>query len=434
MFTEKHARIGILAAYSGIFAVFFSRGYIRGDATLWMGIVLVPLLVRYLGVGQKSGRLAPVVALVACICYFRPELSWRFLLLVAALLFSAESLFGRLNAQIFAVMLLISPIFKYFSEVFTFPIRLQLSAWAGSLLEMAGLPVTVEGNSIILNGSEFSVDPACMGLQMTGFALLAAVFLTGYFQMQYRKSLAPGYQVALMLLAFTLNTFGNLARMITLVLLRIAPDNALHDVVGIFCLIVYVVAPLIFIARDTYRRFGKIIVEQKMPSENTPRLLIGAHLMVLVACAFFSFKKPVINIGLPEGRAAAPRDGYAREALRNGVTRFSNDQALVYIKPIPAFYSSEHSPVTCWTGSGYSLSRISKRRFAGTVVYIGCLRKGSDELHTAWWLSDGQYATISQLDWRWKSLSGKNHFQLINVTAQNPAQLDMEVKRWLPAI
>lgn len=434
MFTEKRVGIAILMAYSGISTIFFLRGYIQGDATFWMGVGLVPLLVRCFGVGQKSWRLAPAVAVIAGICCFQPELSWRFLLLATALLFATESLFGRLNAQIFVVMVIISPIFKYFSEVFTFPIRLQLSAWAGSILKVAGLPVTIEGNSILLNGSEFSVDPACMGLQMTGFTLLAAIFLMAHFRMQDQKSLALPYQAAVVFLAFILNTFGNLARVIMLVVLHIAPDNALHDVIGVACLIIYVVTPLIFIVSRTHRRFSKMIVPQEISANNHSPLLIPAHLVLLATCAFFSFQKPVSNIRSPKGPRAVMREGYAMEQLKSGVTRFRNSHALVYIKPVPAFYSSEHSPVTCWTGSGYHLSRISKKCLAGRVVYIGSLRKGDDELHTAWWLSDGHYATIGQLDWRWKSLTEKSHFQLINVTAENPAQLDMEVKRWLTAI
>jgi exosortase N len=432
MFTEKHTGIAILTAYPGISTVFFFRGYIQGDATFWMGIVLVPLLLQCFGVGQKSWRLAPVVALIAGICCFRPELSWRFLLLVTTLLFAVESLIGRLNTQVFVVMLIISPIFKYFSEVFTFPIRLQLSSWAGSILKMAGLPVTIEGNSILLNGSEFSVDPACMGLQMTGFTLLAVIFLIAHFHKQDQKSLPLPHQAVLMFLAFTLNIFGNLARIIMLVVLRIAPDNALHDVIGVACLMVYVVAPLIFIVRRTHSRFSKMIVPRETAAGNF-RLLIPGHLILLATCAFFCFQKPITNIGSPKGQEVTTREGYVVEQFKSGVTLFRNGNALVYIKPIPAFYSSEHSPVTCWTGSGYHLSRILKKRLAGTVVYIGTLRKGDDELHTAWWLSDGHHATISQLDWRWKSLTETSHFQLINVTAQDPVRLDMEVKRWLPA-
>lgn len=434
MFTKKLARAAFPAAYLGISGIFFIQGYINADATFWMGVMLIPMLLRSFPVGEKSWRLAPAVATLLLICCFRQELSWRFLLLVFALLFTTESLFGRLNSYFFLVLLIISPIFKYVSEVFTFPIRLQISACAGLVLQAAGLPATIEGNSILLNGAEFSVEPACMGLQMTGFALLAAIFFIAHFRLQCQKTLPLGYQIVLILLAFALNTIGNLMRIIMLVLLRIAPDNALHDFAGIACLIIYVAAPLTFMVRYTYRRFGKTIIIQKISVENHSQLLTPGHLLLLAACAFICLQKPAINIRSSEGAQVSAREGYAMQQLQSGVTQFRNGHALVYIKPIPAFYSSEHSPVTCWTGSGYRLSRISKKHVAGTVVYIGSLKKGDDELLTAWWLSDGRTATISQLDWRWKSLTEYSHFQLINVTADDPVRLDMEVKRWLPAI
>ena len=434
MFNEKYVRAAFPAAYLGISAVFFIRGYMHGDATFWMGIILIPLLLHSFPVGDKSWRLAPALAILMPICWLRPELSWRFLLLVVALLFAVESLLGKLNGQFFLVLLIISPMFKYLSEVFTFPVRLQISSCAGWLMQMSGLPVIIEGNSILLNGAEFSVDPACMGLQMTGFALLAVILLMAHFRMQDQKSLLLRHQVVLVLLAFGLNTIANLMRIIMLVALRIAPDNALHDFSGIACLIVYVVAPLFFIVRYMHRCLGSMAILRRKPDERHYRLLIPGHLLLLFTCGFFCFQKPVMNVGSTRSSAIVPREGYTMQQLKSGITQFRNGDALVYIKPIPAFYSSEHSPVTCWTASGYHLSRISKKHFAGTDVYIGCLKKGNDELHTAWWLSNGQYATISQLDWRWKSLTEKSHFQLINVTVGDPVRLDAEVKRWLRAI
>lgn len=432
MSARQYALAAIPAAYLGISSIFFMHGYIHGDATFWMGIVLIPLLLRSYPPAEKSWRLAPAVAVMLFVCCFRQETSWRFLLLVLALLFAVESLLGKLNGQFFMVLIIISPIFKYVSEVFTFPIRLQISAWAGWVLRAAQFPVVVEGNSIQLNGVEFTVDPACMGLQMTGFALLSVVFLMAHFRIRHQQSLSFRYQVMLMLVAFALNTIGNLMRIILLVALHITPDNALHDVAGIVCLLVYVAAPLIFIVRHAHQRLCEPVATRRSIDKNRSQLLIPGHLALLAACAFFCFQKPVINIR--SATKIASREGYAMQQLESGVTQFKNDQALVYIKPIPAFYSSEHSPVTCWVGSGYHLSRISKKQVAGTVVYVGSLKKGDDELLTAWWLSSGQYATISQFDWRWKSLTENSHFQLVNVTADDAARLDAEVKRWLPTI
>ncbi|MBO9616801.1 MAG: exosortase N [Dyadobacter sp.] len=420
--------------YLVISTLFFFRGYVHGDATLWMGIVLIPLLLRCFGIGQKSWRLAPVVALAVGICCLRPELSWRFILLISALLFTTETIFGRLNAAIFMVLLIVSPIFKYFSEVFTFPIRLQLSAVAGSMLKMAGLPVAIEGNNILLNGSEFSVDPACIGLQMTGFALLSVIFLMAHFRMLNQKSLPIRYQTILVVLAFALNILGNLMRIVSLVVLRITPDNTLHDVIGVVCLVAYVIAPLILVVRYAHQRWGAaLITTQPSVLRHPPRFLITGHIILLSVCAFFCFQKPTINISSPQNTLPLSLQTYHVKKLQNGVTQARNGHALIYIKPIPAFYSSEHSPLTCWTGSGYHLSRISSKHLAGVTVYTGSLRKENDELHTAWWFSDGRHVTISQFDWRWKVLAEKSHFQLINVTVEDPARLDAEVKRWLKA-
>jgi hypothetical protein len=49
----------------------------------------------------------------------------------------------------------------------------------------------------------------------------------------------------------------------------------------------------------------------------------------------------------------------------------------------------------------------------------GNIAKGQDQLLTAWWFSNHDHNTISQLDWRWRVLWGDPEFQLVNVTAAN---------------
>nr|WP_295932284.1 exosortase N [uncultured Dyadobacter sp.] len=434
MFTDRHLGSILLIAYAGLATVFFIRGYLIGDATFWMGIMLIPVLVVSLPPRQRSLRLAPAVLMLLLICFCRQELSFRFLLLLTAILFVSESLFGKLNALLFLILLIISPLFKYASEVFTFPIRLEITEWAGTLLRATGLPVSIAGNSIWLHGAEFSVDPACMGLQMNGFALLSAIFLMIDRQRRDGKSLPFLWQFTILAAAFLLNVSANLARIVMLVQFAIAPGNPAHDWIGIICLMVYVFLPLVFLTRYIHWQFaGYQAPEPGTSSAFHPKPAVP-HLMLFSACLYFSFQTPSMNIEKTRALAFEKVKEYEMNRLKNGITQFKNRNAVVYVKPIPAFYSTEHSPVTCWTGSGYHLSRISEKHIGGTIVYVGSLKKGSDELQTAWWFSDGRHTTISQLDWRWKSLSEKSHFSLVNVTAGNAAQLELQVKRWLPAI
>lgn len=432
MCTDQRLGSLLLIAYASLATVLLARGYLTGDATFWMGIMLIPVLVVSQPPRQRSLRLAPAVLMLMLICCFRQELSFRFLLLLTAILFVSESLFGKVHALLFLILLIISPLFKYASEVFTFPIRLEITEWAGTLLRSTGLPVSIAGNSILLHGAEFSVDPACMGLQMNGFAMLSAICLMIDRQRRDRKSLPVLWQFTILTTAFLLNVSANLVRIVLLVQFAIAPGNPAHNWIGIICLMAYVFLPLVFTTRYIHQKFAGY-----QPAESSNPIgfkLAVPHLTLFLACLFFLLQTPSLNIEKTCTLAPERVKNYEMSKLTSGITQFKNRNSLVYVKPIPAFYSTEHSPVTCWTGSGYHLSRISEKHIGGITVYVGSLKKGSDELQTAWWFSDGRYKTISQLDWRWKSLSGKSHFSLVNVTAENPAQLESQVKQWLPAI
>ncbi|MCF0073526.1 exosortase N [Dyadobacter sp. CY261] len=430
---ERTSGVAFLTGYAGISILFFIRGYVTGDATFWMGMILIPFLFSAFPPGQKSWRMAPMVALIIIICCFRGETSFRFLLLICACLLVTETYFGKLNPLLFLTLLVASPIFKYVTEVFTFPIRLQITAWTGWLLQKARIPASTEGNSILLNGSEFSVDPACMGLQMTGFAIFSAIFLLTDGRKRYQRSLNAVFQAGFIALAFVLNILGNLIRIIMLVLLKIAPSNPMHDMTGIICLLVYVVMPLYFVSRYIYQRFAEPTSQRPTSPRRFSAYRLAVHTGLLLSCAFLCFPKPPFNVRPIRAMEIRPPGDYETNQLASGVVQFKNSDALVYVKPIPAFYSTEHSPATCWTGSGYHLGRVSRKVVGGSTVYIGTLKKGKEELFTAWWFSDGLDATSGQLDWRWRCLAKNRHYQLINVTSDNADRLEKEVKRWLPA-
>src|SRR5690606_11435069 len=51
------------------------------------------------------------------------------------------------------------------------------------------------------------------------------------------------------IIVFVLNVICNLFRIILLVIFKIMPEDPLHELMGVFCLILYVMIPLYFIAK-----------------------------------------------------------------------------------------------------------------------------------------------------------------------------------------
>lgn len=104
----------------------------------------------------------------------------------AALLFVLESNFGKVrHAAVFTLMIM-SPVFEYATNVFSFPIRLWLTGMAGNMMTFSGQQVFARGNKLMMNGNEFSVDPECMGLHMLQTSLLLGIMIGSFYSHQYK--------------------------------------------------------------------------------------------------------------------------------------------------------------------------------------------------------------------------------------------------------
>ncbi len=429
---SRNTIFGILIGlYAALFAYLLTRGYLLGDATFWIGICIVPFVLTKPAQRGRSLRWLPVVLLLVVGSFFIKERSFGYLLMIASVLFTIESCRGKTGPLLLWLLLIISPLFSYLSEVFTFPIRLKLSEWSGRLLQIFGFQVEVSGNVIHLNRSEFSVDPACMGLQMTGFALLSGIFLIAHYQHTTKRELSLMISSILMILVFGFNILCNLMRILVLVIFSIPPQNPLHDVAGIISLLAYVWLPVTLLVRFFFRYFSKSVNELPQKAGALRPGILIANVLIAAACTRFMLLPENVVVNNSSISPLVFNKKYQATRLNAGVTRFQDKKALIYIKEIPSFYAAEHSPYTCWKGSGYSFTNIKEGLVSGNRIYLGTLQKGEDQLLTAWWFSNHEHNTISQLDWRWRVLRGDSEFQLVNVTAANERDLHVAIREWL---
>jgi exosortase N len=116
------------------------------------------------------------------------------------------------------------------------------------------------------------------------------------------------------------------------------------------------------------------------------------------------------------------------QQMDGGMTKLLNKDILIYVKPIPEFFSGEHTPLICWKGSGYEFNGIQKENIANHEIYHGVLQRNKEVLHTAWWYFNGEVTTIDQLKWRSMMMTGHKRFCLINVTAKDQATLSHNIK------
>ena len=334
---------------------------------------------------------------------------------------------GRWPNRLLALLLL-SPGLRYVSALFTFPIRLQLSAWAGDLLRMVGMDVQTEGNVLIKNDPsgvavEMAVDPACMGLQLTGVSLLVALFLLIWQEKQTQKAVPPGWVAGYGMTVFGLTIVCNLFRIMLLVAFGAMPGTWLHELIGLVCVVAYAWLPAWGLARLLVHHAGRAETAKRAGGSvvwGIGLLAGGLGLMAFAARPVVVRKDTAqLTVGTM-GIGILSHQPYQQKILSSGFVQLTAPGILIYLKPQPDWFSADHSPTACWRGSGYELRRVRETVLNGHPAYVGELRRRGNVLYTAWWFTNGAVTTASQLTMRSQMLRGETGFALVNVTVDKP--------------
>jgi exosortase N len=424
--------IGLFASavlIGGSFA--FTTSFLSNTNVL-LGLCLIPFCFCFSGSTRVNYTYLCLTLVFGAIAYSYGVRAFYFFMLGFYGLFLIELYFGRVNSLAVFLLAFAAPLFHQVSVILGFPIRLKLSEWAGAMLFAAGKNIKVEGNMMLMDGNAFIVDDACMGLSMLSTSLLMGVAVIAH---QYRVTglrLNFSQLFIFFFTVFVLNIASNLLRIVMLVLFQILPDDPMHEVVGILCLILYVIVPLYFVSKIGVHRLGNSFPStiSDCGAVSPFRKLILAVLAVMVIGTgvhinnYRSSPHTVAHI-----KAELP--GTTVEKMDEGITKLYNEEILVYLKPIPEFFTSEHTPLLCWKGSGFEFKSVRKANTAGQVIYVGRLEKPGETLFTAWWYNNGEISTIEQWDWRMRMLRGEKRFCLVNVTAKDELLLMSRIEAML---
>jgi exosortase N len=425
-FVQKNYIVILLVVAYFVIAASFLKNYLVLDLASIATLLLSP----YMFVANKAHRgkiIYPLFVLMfVALTWFTGVLTFYFMAIGFSILFAIESFIGRLNNIPLFLLGVLSPAFRYFNNMLGFQVRLELSNLAGKVLHMAGYKTEVLGNVIIMNGNEFSVDPACVGLKMMGISLLIGLLFMAYFQRATGKRLSFFKCSLGLLLVVLYNVVGNFLRILILVVFNIPPANPFHDFVGMACLLVYVIVPAYFTIKIIYCKARVVQIKAKAEDVHRRKILIlNGLILLLVFATGFSLAR-IQPIKQPKFLQIEAK-GYSKKIVDNEIIKLEKPGCLIYVKPLSRFYGAEHNPMICWVGSGYEFSRINKQTIAGKEVYTGILKKGTEIIYSAWWFDNGTCKTISQTEWRWRALKGEQ-FYLVNVNSENQIRLNDEVK------
>jgi exosortase N len=390
-----------------------------------LGLMSLPLVTRITaknGNHYRYGLIAIATAVLAC---FVPTNTMLYFSIVFALLFVTEAGIGRINLMPLIMAILMSPLVQYAADVFSFPVRLQLTELVGKGMQLAGMEVTVRGNMILYMNNEFAVDPACMGLNMLVTSMITGLMMIAVNQQRYNRTLSNKWLLPVLTVMIVLNVFSNCVRMICLVLFNVLPDHPAHGWIGIACLFFYVMLPAMWLSGWLIRRYGKDnIARPVIAARLTGMGMLTAQLLLIISVAIAASvikkEKAALQLDTSPVPIAA---GWSVSRVDASILKLDNPQSLVYIKSIPGFYSGDHHPMICWRGSGFSFRQIEEQRIASNTVYTAILDDGAQKLYTAWWYDNGSSRTIDQFTWRWDVFRGANKYALINLTASSETEL-----------
>jgi exosortase N len=420
----------LFAAGYIILAVVALRNYLPFQSVNFiLGLMALPFVLQIQGREKRSYRFGWIVLVCVILCFLIPVSTILYFTICFALFFLMEYFYGRVNLLAVLTVVLMSPVFQYFINTFSFPLRLELTKLAGTLFNMVGTEAAVKGNVIIHQGNEFSVDPGCMGLKMMETSLLLGVMLIGFYQKRFQRRLTNRKLLFYLGTIVLLNIIANLIRIILLVQFSVLPGTFSHELAGIVCLIVYVFLPAVWLASLISKRSpaqNNITVQFDTVSQKT----ILLHLLILSCISLLAVRvSNTDTYKMPNVSMLNQKKDFLVTEYAPGILKLQDTKTLVYIKYIRGFYDTDHSPMICWKGSGYVFEKIQLEKIGNKEIYTGMLVNGTEKLYSAWWYGNGHSSTVSQFEWRWDMLKGEKKYAVINVTCSDRVELEEQIKK-----
>lgn len=421
----------LLPALALAAAVYVLKDYFVPGLQIVLAMVMAPFVFRIKTPGSYSYSYAIAAMVFLGLHYYLTISVLLFLSAGCLLLFSISNRKGSLGILPLLFIISISPALKYAVSVFTFSIRLELSKYAALMLNKIGMAVENKGAYFIMpDGYSFSVDTACIGLNLFNTGLCLMILLVSFSQQRYKKDLGILPLGFAFIATAILLVLTNLLRIVAIVLFRSEPGTIGHDLIGMGSLVLYTLVPVFFLVRWLIQRFGKL--PQTAHSEKKPPFLRSmAVTLILCACLVVvsGFVKHQSKLLVKDEKLEALLiPGYVKSLKEDGVYEFIKGDVLIYIKPANKAYESDHPPAMCWQASGFRLEELSEKQYGKASILKAVLKRDSATQYTAWWYDNGREKTVSQ--WKWRFSKGEP-YRIINITTNTPQKLDSLCQQYL---
>lgn len=330
---------------------------------------------------------------------------------------------GKLNSVAIYTIIFYLPLTKSFFTLFGFHIRMFITEWAGMILSIFNDSVTYAGSRIWVDGNEFTVDAGCMGLRLviTGFLLTLLIIQ----QVFNRKGIKPRSIHLSMFLAasFLLVVAVNFVRILLVIQFQSPAGSWSHELIGLSTFLFFHVIPMyLMVSRVQPTTHSNAQLPNRIKNKGFLDVWLASLLVcfMLAKSVYAPQKASLFNADLPVKQIP----GFVLESNIDGVKRYTNGEVILLIKPMFPLSFSNHHPMLCWRGDGFSVTGESKGRLGEVECYQASLHRDDARLKTAWWYVDevGD-RTTNELDWRVRAITKQEQFYLVNFVSPEPSQM-----------
>lgn len=392
------------------------------DKIALFGFFLLPFILRIDKQQIGSYRYVILAIVFAFLFLFLGQSYWALACGVSLVFAAIELRMGRLNEMAFYALLFYLPITRSFFTLFGFYIRLEITKWAAKLISLFSPIVNFEGTQIFHGGEQFSVDAGCMGLRLVITGFLLTLLILNQTSLSFKIKLKPRVVSFFLLLSFLLIIIANFFRIVFLIVFKSAEGTVSHELIGVAALIVFHLFPMVFFIRFTLRK-NWVIYKPVFSVQNNYGLTTNVGLLavsiVMILQVFVGTKSTV------EEEVKYAFNGYTAKKSIDGVVTYSRGNAMFTIKPINPLSFSNHHPMICWRGDGFEVSNEARSTIGENECMQATLKSGSqNSLNTVWWYSNTvDYATTSELEWRFRALFKQEAFFILNFTSASDDEL-----------
>ncbi|MCB0852314.1 MAG: archaeosortase/exosortase family protein, partial [Bacteroidetes bacterium] len=328
------AIISLMLLALGVICFPFVRDYLGPDFSIdQIWLLFIPLIVYVQDPGQRSLRYGWLAGVSLLAYLILGAHVFAYFAACCTIFLILESQLGKLNELSAVAVILITPAVTYVFDIFGFPIRLKLTQIAVGVLNLFGSEALAQGNFILIDGKEYSVDAVCMGLNMVVTGLIISLLLIVFWEKRQKRILPRMLILFTLVLTFGLVIIANLFRIVALVITGFPPDSFGHELIGLGSLGLVVVLPLWFLIEQVVSRKGQQAI-QKEPKTLHHGWKFGLPVVLMMILIWvradiqsqkkWPQDKRYEQIQLP---------GFQKEMLPLNIMRFTRRNVLVYLKP-----------------------------------------------------------------------------------------------------